>query len=116
VGLAEAGADVAVLDRQAPHETCRQVAALGRQSHALELDLEHITAETARTVIEECISLWGRFDILINNAGIIRRAAALEFTQEDWEAVLNINLSRTFYLCQAAARHFVGANQVGKNY
>ena len=114
VGLAEAGADVAVLDRQAPHETCGQVARVGRRSHMLELDLEHITPQAARTVIEECITVLGRFDILINNAGIIRRAAALEFTQEDWEAVLNVNLSSTFYLCQAAARHFVGANQAGK--
>ena len=114
VGLAEAGADVIVLDRQAPDESCREITARGRRSHALQLDLEHIVPQTARTVIEECISVWGRFDILVNNAGIIRRAAALEFTQEDWEAVLNTNLSSTFYLCQAAARHFVGANQVGK--
>jgi 2-deoxy-D-gluconate 3-dehydrogenase len=114
VGLAEAGADVAVLDRQAPVESCRHIAALGRRSHALQVDLEHVTAETARTVITECITVFGRFDILINNAGIIRRAAALEVSQEAWEAVLNINLSGTFYLCQAAARHFISANQAGK--
>ena len=114
LGLAEAGADVAVLDRRPPDESCRQIVALGRRSHGMTLDLEGTSPETARLAIQECVAAMGRLDILINNAGIIRRAAALEFSREDWEAVLGINLSSAFYLSQAAARHFVGARQGGK--
>jgi 2-deoxy-D-gluconate 3-dehydrogenase len=114
LGLAEAGADVVVLDRQPPDESCHQIAALGRRSHGLQHDLQPATPETAQAIIQECVTALGGFDILVNNAGIIRRAMALEFSQEDWEAVLNINLSSAFYLCQAAARHFVSAGQGGK--
>lgn len=114
LGLAEAGADIVVLDLQPPHDTCRQIEALGRRSHAIELDLQHATPEIAQLVIEESIEALGRLDILVNNAGIIRRAKAIEYSREDWEAVLSINLSSAFYLSQAAARHFVDAGSGGK--
>jgi 2-deoxy-D-gluconate 3-dehydrogenase len=114
LGLAEAGADLVLLDRLPLDESCRQIAALGRRCHALTFDLEGLTPHTARVIVEECVGGLGRLDILVNNAGIIRRAPALEFSQEDWEAVLAINLSAAFYLSQAAARHFVGAEQGGK--
>lgn len=114
LGLAEAGADVVVLDRQPLDESCHVIAARGRRSHGLQRDLQHATPETAQAIIQECVTALGRFDILVNNAGIIRRATALEFSQEDWEAVLSIDLSSAFYLCQAAARHFVSAGQGGK--
>ena len=47
----------------------------------------------------------GRLDILVNNAGIIRREDALQFSEEDWDAVMDTNLKSLFFLCQAAARH-----------
>jgi len=55
----------------------------------------------------------GGLDILVNNAGIIRRNDSLDFTEEDWDAVIDTNLKSVFFLCQAAARHMV-ANGGGK--
>jgi len=114
LGLAEAGADVAVLDRRATEETCQAIEALGRQAAPIRRDLEGMTTQAARGLVEECVQTLGRLDILVNNAGIIRRAPALEFPQADWEAVLNINLSSAFYLSQAAAARYLEQGQGGK--
>src|SRR3712207_1347482 len=107
VGLAEAGADVAVLDVVPLDETREQVSALGRKCHAMSYDLGKTNAGAAAEIISECASELGRLDILVNNAGIIRRSPALEFGEEDWEDVVRINLSSLWYLSQAAARRFV---------
>jgi len=112
--LAEAGADVVALDRRDPVETCAAITATGRRAHALQRDLRGTTAAAARAIVAECVARMGRLDIVVNNAGIIKRAAALDFAEDDWNAVLDINLSSAFYLCQAAARHFVDAGQGGK--
>jgi 2-deoxy-D-gluconate 3-dehydrogenase len=114
LGLAEAGADIVVLDRVAPDETCAQIAALGRRCHSLVRDLQGTTPDSAQAIVAECVAALGRLDILINNAGIIRRAPAIEFSADDWDAVLNINLSAAFYLSQAAARQFIAAGRGGK--
>ena len=57
---------------------------------------------------------WGGLDILVNNAGIIRRADAPDFTEEDWDVVMDTNLKSVFFLCQAAARHMadLGAGKI----
>ncbi|MBA3943307.1 MAG: 2-dehydro-3-deoxy-D-gluconate 5-dehydrogenase KduD [Herpetosiphonaceae bacterium] len=114
LGVAEAGADVVVLDIQPPVETARQITVLGRACHAIQLDLQRTSPEQARATIQACVDALGRLDILVNNAGIIRRAPALDFSEADWEAVLRIDLSSAFYLAQAAARHFVQHSQPGK--
>ena len=114
LGLAEAGADVVVLDRQAPDSTTAQIQEIGRRGLALTRDLSETTPEHAAHIINACVDHLGRLDILVNNAGIIRRSPALEFSAEDWDAVLDINLNGVFFLAQAAARHFVAAGQPGK--
>jgi 2-dehydro-3-deoxy-D-gluconate 5-dehydrogenase len=114
LGLAEAGADVAVLDIVSVDETGDMVRNEGRRFRAINVDLLECDAKLAAEIIEECVSELGRLDILVNNAGIIRRAPALEFGEEDWEAVIKINLSAAFYLSQAAARHFVAEDKGGK--
>jgi 2-dehydro-3-deoxy-D-gluconate 5-dehydrogenase len=114
LGLAEAGADVAALDIVSVDETGEMVRNEGRRFHAMNVDLLESDAQLAADVVEECASSLGRLDILINNAGIIRRAPALEFGEEDWEAVIKINLSAAFYLSQAAAKHFVEEDRGGK--
>jgi 2-dehydro-3-deoxy-D-gluconate 5-dehydrogenase len=114
LGLAEAGADVAALDIVSVDETGEMVRNEGRRFHAMNVDLLESDAQLAADVVEECASSLGRLDILINNAGIIRRAPALEFGEEDWEAVIKINVSAAFYLSQAAARHFVEEDRGGK--
>ena len=107
VGLAEAGADVAVLDVVPLDETREQVSSLGRRCQALNYDLLGAGAALADKIVSGCVSELGRLDVLVNNAGIIRRAPALEFGEEDWEAVISINLTSLFYLSQAAAKRFV---------
>ena len=114
LGLAEAGADVAVLDIVPLDETRSRVSELGRRCHTMNSDLRETNAELAAEIVGECVAELGRLDILVNNAGIIRRAPALEFGEEDWEDVISINLSSLWYLSQAAARHFVEEERGGK--
>ena len=86
VGLAEAGADIVAVGRSAPAETEALVTGLGRSFKAISADLGS-TAPIADVVAEA-----GPVDILINNAGIIRRADSLDFSEEDWDAVIDTNL------------------------
>jgi 2-deoxy-D-gluconate 3-dehydrogenase len=104
LGLAEAGADIAGLDLTECSDTCEQVQALGRRYHSVICDLREATPAQLSEVVAEIVSVLGRFDILINNAGIIRRAPIFEFSEEYWDNVLQVNLKAVFFLAQAAAR------------
>lgn len=113
-GLAEAGADVAVLDLLPLDETRETISTQGRRCHTLNFDLRGTKAAQARKIVGECVEALGRLDILVNNAGLIRRSSAIEFGEEEWEEVISVNLSSAFYLSQAAARHFVQEGRGGK--
>lgn len=104
IALAEAGADIVGLDRSGSETTAQAVRALGRRYHAVTCDLLKASAADLNAVIEEITREMGRLDILINNAGIIRRAPVLEFSEADWDDVLQINLKVVFLLSQAAGR------------
>ena len=114
VGLAEAGADVAVLDVLPLDETREQITQLGRRCHTMSYDLLKAGPDQAARIVGECASELGRLDILVNNAGIIRRSPALEFGEEDWEDVVKINLNSLWYLSQAAARRYIEQGGGGK--
>ncbi len=114
VGLTEAGADIALLDLIDPTETQGRIEAVGRRAVPLLRDLEGLTPERAGDIVAECTAALGGLDILINNAGILRRAPALEVSEEDWRAVIDIDLSATFFLSQAMARALVAAGSGGK--
>jgi 2-deoxy-D-gluconate 3-dehydrogenase len=103
VALAEAGADVAVAGRSEPTETFRAIEATGRKAVNIKADLSSI--EPVQRVIDEALTGLGRLDILVNNAGIIRRDDLLQFSEEDWDAVIDTNLKTLFFLSQSAARH-----------
>jgi 2-deoxy-D-gluconate 3-dehydrogenase len=110
VALAEAGADVACHGNQrAPDETCARVAALGRRAPALRGDL--VAKEIGRELVGAAVEQLGSLDILVNNAGTIRRAPALDYSDEDWATVIEVNLSSVFRLCQAAGQHMVPAGR-----
>jgi len=107
LALAEAGADIALLDRSGAKETAEQVKALGRRTHSIEQDLIAATPQDLEGAIRSVVDALGRIDILVNNAGIIRRAPLLEHPASDWDDVLAINLDAVFHLSQAAARRYV---------
>ena len=106
VALAGAGADVAVAGRSEPAETLALIAATGRKAVAIGADLSSI--EPVERIVTESIAAFGRIDVLVNNAGIIRRDDLLRFSEADWDAVIDTNLKTLFFLSQAAARGMAG--------
>jgi 2-deoxy-D-gluconate 3-dehydrogenase len=107
LALAEAGADVAGLDRSGCEATEALVSALGRRFLPVALDLRQASVKELNDLIARIVKQLGSLDILVNNAGIIRRTPALEFSESDWDDVLQINLRAAFFLSQAAARVMV---------
>lgn len=112
VGLASAGADIVGIGSGDMPETARLVEEQGRKFHAIKANL--ISQEPINQIIEETKRVFGKIDILINNAGIIRREDALDFNEQDWDDVININLKTTFFLSQAVAKQFVEQKTGGK--
>lgn len=105
VGLAEAGANIAGLNRAAdPGQTQKRVESLGRRFVHVQCDLATASVEQLQQAIDQVTTRMGRLDILVNNAGIIRRAPALEYRESDWDDILQINLKAAFFLSQAAAK------------
>lgn len=105
LALAEAGADIASVSRRAAPETAEKVIALGRRFTGIEADLSSIAP--IASVVEQTIGDLGGLDILVNNAGIIRRADSVDFTEADWDAVIDTNLKSVFFLAQAAGRQMI---------
>lgn len=104
IALAEAGADIASLDRTGCEGTCEAVRALGRRYHESVVDLREASVDDLKRVVDQIISELGRIDILVNNAGTIRRTPAVDFSEADWDDVLQINLKAAFFLSQAVGR------------
>ena len=112
VGLAQAGADIVGFGRSGMAETEADVTAAGRRFVSVAADLSK--PDIAPSVIAEALAAGATPDILVNNAGIIRRADSLDFTEEDWDAVLDTNLKSAFFLCQAFARAAIAAERPAK--
>ena len=111
MALAEAGADIAALDRVGCERTCEAVRGLGRRYHESVVDLRAASVDDLNAVVARIVKEFGHLDILVNNAGTIRRTPAIDFSETDWDDVLQINLKAAFFLSQAAAR--VMASQGG---
>ena len=111
--LAEAGADVAVVSRQGDPEIEKAILATGKRYLHYPADLTK--RNETRAVIPAVFEKMGNLDILVNNAGICPRAPALDFSEADWDATLEINLTANFILSQGAARLMV-KKKAGKNY
>ncbi len=103
IALAQAGADIVAVGRRTPVETEAAIRALQRRFHFIAADL--VSTAPIAGVVKETLGAMGRLDVLVNNAGVISRAAALEVTEADWDRVLNIDLKSAFFLAQAAAPH-----------
>ena len=106
LALAEAGANVACHgNTHAPDASCAAVTKAGRTAFAVTGDLGD--SETPRRLIDRTIEYFGQLDVLVNNAGMIRRAPATAYSEEDWAAVIEVNLSSVFRLAQLAGRHMI---------
>ena len=112
VALAKAGADIAAVARSSMRETELLVNATGRDFLAIETDLAEHSA--AQEVTDRVLNHYSSFDILVNNAGMIRRQDALDFSEDNWDAVMDLNLKSLFFLSQQAARHWIAAEKGGR--
>jgi 2-deoxy-D-gluconate 3-dehydrogenase len=111
VALARAGADVALVGRSSADETAELVRAAGRRAALIPADLS--TIAPVQEVIDRTLAELGDLDILVNNAGIIRRTDAVDFSEADWDAVIDTNLKSVFFLSQAAGRHMIARHEQG---
>lgn len=112
LALAEAGGDVALTARGDLHEVQERIERLGRRTIAIHADLSDRSAP--QTILDETQRAFGRADILVNNAGIIRRASFLDYSDEDWDAVIDVNLRSVFVLSRAFANALVERKSGGK--
>ena len=106
VALAEAGADVAAHgNSRAPDATCQSIELTGRRT----LPVLGNLADKAvpEQLIKQTLAHFGQLDILVNNAGTIRRNPAVDYSEEDWATVIEVNLSSVFRMCQLAGRHMI---------
>lgn len=104
LALAEAGADIASLDRIGCEGTCESVRALGRRYFESVVDLRAASVADLNGVVDRIVNEFGQLDILVNNAGTIRRTPTIDFSEADWDDVLQINLKAAFFLSQAVVR------------
>ncbi|WP_435930063.1 2-dehydro-3-deoxy-D-gluconate 5-dehydrogenase KduD [Dryocola sp. BD613] len=112
LGLAEAGCDIIGVSRKIPQDTAEKVQALGRRFTAIQADLSQ--PDVIPGLVEEAVARMGKIDILLNNAGTIRREDALEFSEKNWDEVMNLNIKSVFFLSQAVAKQFIKQGSGGK--
>lgn len=111
-GLAEAGADIVGVDYVDMPETQAIIEGLGRRYLGIRANLMSI--EPIAGIVEQAVAKFGKVDILVNNAGIIRREDAINFSEKDWDDVMNINIKTVFFFSQAVARQFIAQGTGGK--
>ncbi|MBY5945287.1 2-dehydro-3-deoxy-D-gluconate 5-dehydrogenase KduD [Photobacterium rosenbergii] len=112
LGLAEAGCNIVGVSSSGSEETKAKVEALGRQFIDIRANL--IKTDDIPNIIAATLEQFGKIDILVNNAGIIRREDAINFSEQDWDDVMDINLKTTFFLSQAVAKQFIAQGNGGK--
>lgn len=112
LGLAQAGADIVGVDYIETPETKKIIKKTGRKFVGVVANL--LSIEPIDKIVETAVNEFGHVDILVNNAGIIRREDSLEFSEKDWDDVMNINLKTVFFLSQAVAKQFVKQGNGGK--
>jgi 2-deoxy-D-gluconate 3-dehydrogenase len=113
VALAGAGADIFGVG-QSPDaaETRRLIAERGRRFEYFQADLT--SAKPVKKIFETAEKTFGLVDIVVNNAGLIKRNDAIDFTEEEWDDVINVNLRTVFFMCKAAAAQFINQKTGGK--
>ena len=106
VALAKAGADLFVVTHGTEWDETRElIENTGRKAEFFQADLTD--RKNAKELVAKCVEVYGKVDILINNAGTIRRAPLLEYKEEDWDAVMELNQNSLFFLSQEVAKLMV---------
>ena len=107
VALAQAGARVVAvdIDPAAAKVTADAVAALGRPSLALDADVGDVAS--IDRMVGRVADTFGRIDVLVNNAGVTRRAYIMDLTEDDWERIMRVNGKGVFFCLQRVAREMI---------
>ncbi len=103
--FAREGADLVIGDIIEMETVAQDIKSLGREVITVKTDVAH--KGEVRNLIDTAIDNFKKVDILVNNAGITRRAPLLELTEDDWNAVIDVNLKGAFLCIQAAAEHMI---------
>lgn len=112
VALSEAGAKVVGVARRSCDETKALIEQSGGSFAEVIADLSDM--EVILKIIEEAVKAFGRVDILVNNAGLIKRCDAIEFSEADWDSVIQVNQKIVFFLSQAFAKKLIEQGEGGK--
>ncbi|MBA0215801.1 2-dehydro-3-deoxy-D-gluconate 5-dehydrogenase KduD [Pectobacterium brasiliense] len=112
IGLAQAGCDIVGVNIVEPKDTIEKVTALGRRFLSLTADMSNVSGHAE--LVEKAVAEFGHVDILVNNAGIIRREDAIDFSEKNWDDVMNLNIKSVFFMSQTVARQFIKQGKGGK--
>jgi meso-butanediol dehydrogenase/(S,S)-butanediol dehydrogenase/diacetyl reductase len=106
--LAHDGLDIVIADRQGEQAeaVAEEVRAAGRRARALRLDVT--LADDRQSIIDSTLTAFGRLDVLVNNAAVIRAALPLDVTEEHWDTLMNVNAKAVYFCSQLALQHMVG--------
>ena len=106
-GMAEAGADVVPTSRRADQveAAAKEIEARGKRSLQITSDVSDRTS--LQNVLDETVKAFGKVDIMVNSAGRTKRAPTLDFTDEDWDSIIDTNLTGTLRAAQVFGRHML---------
>ncbi len=112
--VVQAGAEIVIVGRNKERleRTAIELREWGGPVIPLSADISNM--EDIRRVVDHTLKAFGKIDFLFNNAGIIRRAPSEEFTEKDWDEVIQINLKGPFFLAQSVARVMISQKRKGK--
>lgn len=112
IALARAGANIVGVSRSSGEETKIKVKELGKEY--IEINADLTKTDKIEEIIEITVEKFGKIDILVNNAGMIKRTDCVEYSLEDWDEVLNVNLRTLFALSQQVAKLYIKQKTGGK--